>query len=87
MAYQPVRIPNPQVGPQALRQALRAKPKPSQYAWAASFPQAQPTLSIVNATQDPAPLDTFDFDTIMPDVAKSQGMPESWIASDDKMAA
>lgn len=44
-------------------------------------------LSIVNATQDPAPLDTFDFDVIMPEVNKINGMPESWSASDDKVAA
>ncbi len=44
-------------------------------------------LSIVNATQDPAPLDTFDFDVIMPAVNQINGMPESWSASDEKVAA
>lgn len=44
-------------------------------------------LSIVNAIQDPAPLDTFDFDVIMPAVSQINGMPESWRASDDKVAA
>lgn len=44
-------------------------------------------LSIVNATQDPSPLDTFDFDVIMPAVNTINGMPESWSASPEKMAA
>lgn len=45
------------------------------------------TLSVVNATQDPAPLDIYDFDTIGPAVATIQGVPESWMASPDKIAA
>jgi len=44
-------------------------------------------LSVVNATQDPSVLDTFDFDVIQPEVNKINGMPESWTASDDKIAA
>lgn len=44
-------------------------------------------LSIVNATQDPEPLDTFDFDVIMPAVNQINGMPESWSASPEKMGA
>lgn len=44
-------------------------------------------LSVVNATQDPSALDTFDFDTIMPSVAKINGMPESWSASQEKIDA
>jgi len=44
-------------------------------------------LSIVNATQDPSPLDTFDFDTIMPEVNNINGMPESWNASPEQVAA
>jgi hypothetical protein len=40
-------------------------------------------LSVVNATQDPSPLDRFDFDTIIPAVNRINGMPESWNASDD----
>lgn len=43
-------------------------------------------LTIVNATQDPSPLDTFDFDTIMPAVSKIQGVPESWMASPQAIA-
>lgn len=44
-------------------------------------------LSVVNATQDPSVLDPFDFDTIVPEVGQINGMPESWMASDDKIAA
>jgi hypothetical protein len=43
-------------------------------------------LSVVNATQDPAPLDRFAFDRIIPAVAKINGMPESWTASDQEVA-
>lgn len=42
-------------------------------------------LTIVNATQDPAPLDVFDFDVIMPAVSQIQGVPESWMASQKKI--
>jgi hypothetical protein len=44
-------------------------------------------LSIVNVTQDPEPLDAFDFDTILAEVAEIQGVPESWMAGPDQMAA
>lgn len=44
-------------------------------------------LSIVNATQDPSALDTFDVDTIMPAVSEINGMPTSWTASAEKIAA
>lgn len=44
-------------------------------------------LTIVNATQDPSVLDTFDFDVIMPQVAEIQAVPESWMASPEKIAA
>lgn len=43
-------------------------------------------LSVTNATQDPEPLDRFNFDTIIPAVAKINGMPESWTASDEQVA-
>lgn len=45
------------------------------------------TLSIVNATQDPAPLDVYDWDVIGPEIAKIQGVPESWMASDQSIKA
>lgn len=38
-------------------------------------------LQIVNATGDPSPLDTFDFDTMIPEIAEIQGVPERWMAS------
>lgn len=44
-------------------------------------------LSVVNATQDPSALDTFDFDTILPAVSEINGMPTSWTASIDKINA
>ena len=44
------------------------------------------TLQIVNATQDPSPLDAFDFDTMIPDIAMIQAVPESWMA-DPKVVA
>lgn len=45
------------------------------------------TLSIVNATQDPSPLDVYDWDVIGPEIAQIQGVPESWMASPQKIAA
>lgn len=44
------------------------------------------TLTIVNATQDASPLDNFDFDIIIPETARIQGVPESWMASPAKIA-
>lgn len=38
------------------------------------------TLGIVNITQDPSPLDNFDFDTAVRDSATIQAVPESWMA-------
>lgn len=35
---------------------------------------------IVQTTQDPSPLDNFDFDTISREVAEIQDVPESWMA-------
>lgn len=45
------------------------------------------TLTIVNATQDPSPLDVYDWDVIGPEIAQIQGVPESWMAGEDKIAA
>lgn len=42
---------------------------------------------IANITQDPAYLDPFDFDVALPDIADIQGVPESWMAAPDKIAA
>lgn len=38
-------------------------------------------LNIVNATQNPAPLDYFDWDVIVPQTAEIQGVPASWMKS------
>lgn len=43
-------------------------------------------MTIVNATQDPSPLDRFDFDAAMPAIADIQGVPPSWMADDDQVA-
>lgn len=37
------------------------------------------TLQIVNVTQNPAPLDWYDFDTITPEIADIQGVPTKWM--------
>lgn len=44
-------------------------------------------LTIVNATQDPSPLDAFDFDTAVRDTAMIQAVPESWLADDRTILA
>lgn len=43
-------------------------------------------LAITNATQDPSPLDNFNFDKALPSIMKINGMPESWQASDQEKA-
>ena len=35
-------------------------------------------ITIYNVTQDPAVLDTFDFDTMIPELGDINGMPERW---------
>jgi hypothetical protein len=40
-------------------------------------------LTVVNVTQNPEPLDFFDWDTIMPEVAEIQGVPQRWMKSMD----
>ena len=45
------------------------------------------TLTIANVTQDPSTLDHFDFDTIVPEMARNNAVPERWMASEDKIAA
>lgn len=42
---------------------------------------------IVALTGDPSPLDRLDFDTAIPEIADIQGVPASWVASDDQVAA
>lgn len=38
-------------------------------------------LNVVNVTQNPEPLDFFDWDTIIPEVAEIQGVPFRWMKS------
>ncbi len=41
---------------------------------------------LVNITQDVSLLDTFDFDTAIPQIAEIQAVPESWMADGKKVA-
>lgn len=43
-------------------------------------------LTVANATQDPSVLDPFDFDVSIPDIARIQSSPESWMCGPDKIA-
>ena len=43
------------------------------------------TLNIVNVTQDPAPLDHFDWDIIVPEVAEIQAVPQRWMKAMDQV--
>jgi hypothetical protein len=38
-------------------------------------------LSIVNVTQNPEPLDHFNWDIIIPELAANQGTPYKWMRS------
>lgn len=40
-------------------------------------------LNVVNVTQDPAPLDHFDWDVIIPEIAEIQAVPTRWMRSID----
>lgn len=42
-------------------------------------------LSIVNITQNPEPLDHFNWDVIIPQIADIQGVPASWMRSIDSV--
>lgn len=44
------------------------------------------TLGIVNATQDPSPLDHFDWDAIVPEVAEIQAVPTRWLRAKEQIA-
>lgn len=44
-------------------------------------------IQVTNATGDPSVLDKFDFDQIIQDSGEINGMPASWMASDDDVAA
>lgn len=49
--------------------------------------QLDMAIQIANATGDPSVFDKFNIDNIMDDGAEINGMPESWIASDQEVAA
>ena len=44
-------------------------------------------LNVVNVTQDPSPLDIFNWDLALPEIAEIQGVPYRWMNGDDKIAA
>ncbi len=44
-------------------------------------------LSIVNVTQNPEPLDHFDWDVIIPEIADIQAVPAKWLRSIDQVQA
>lgn len=44
-------------------------------------------LNVVNITQDPSPLDFFDWDQIVPEIADIQGVPLKWIKTMDAVQA
>lgn len=44
-------------------------------------------LTVVNATQDPSPLDNFNMDIIVPAIADINSVPSHWMNSPEKIAA
>ncbi len=51
------------------------------------FQMLEQLREIVNVTQNTGYLDRLDFDTAIPEIARTQLVPERWIASDDAVAA
>ena len=43
-------------------------------------------LQVVNVTQDPSPLDYFDWDIIIPEMGTIQAVPERWMRSQEQVA-
>jgi hypothetical protein len=43
-------------------------------------------LSIVNVTQDPAPLDHYDWDVAIPEISDIQSVPTRWMRAADTIA-
>lgn len=43
-------------------------------------------LQVVNVTQNPAPLDFFDWDTVVPEIADIHGVPAHWLRSAEQVA-
>lgn len=44
-------------------------------------------LNVVNITQNPAPLDHFNWDVAIPEIAEIQAVPERWLNSQEDVAA
>lgn len=44
-------------------------------------------LNVVNVTQNPAPLDHFNWDVILPEIADNQAVPARWLNSNEQVAA
>lgn len=47
----------------------------------------QAALEVTQVTQDPAPLDHFDWDVIIPEIASIQAVPERWMRAQEDVAA
>lgn len=47
----------------------------------------EPTLNVVNITQDPSVLDHFNWDIIVPEIAAIQGVPLRWMKAMDQIQA
>jgi hypothetical protein len=45
------------------------------------------TLGVVNVTQNPEPLDHFDWDAIVPEIAEIQAVPQRWMRAMDQVQA
>lgn len=45
------------------------------------------TLNVVNVTQDPAPLDFYNWDAIIPELNEIHGVPAKWVKSLDEVQA
>jgi hypothetical protein len=43
------------------------------------------TLNVVNVTQNPEPLDYFNWDIIVPEVADIQAVPQRWLRARDEV--
>lgn len=51
------------------------------------FRMLEQLREIVNVTQDPSHLDRLNFDVAVPEIARTQNVPERWLAGDDEVLA
>lgn len=63
-----------------LARAMRAQEAAG---WMRTLEHAKEVVAI---TQDPSPLDRFDFDVAIPEIAEINSVPASWMADDQKVA-